>query len=466
MGGHVAAERFVQLDTGVRRVADEVADLSVDRYLKGVTYGKRASDVVSRTFADTGVSLKPYAPVDLELSIDGSETAVTWHRRSRLASLFLATTEPPLGETSEQYSVELRDGSDVLLSTDTVTEPRWVSGGMAEVGGLITPAWGMATIGGEIVAVRDDQLGSFTTPKYLARYDSAGAAIAQSPLLGYEIYQWCADGDELYAACATFNAGPPVTYLASTVKRVTRTSLGTIAATYTAGTPGDVQGIAHDGSNVWVSEFYSGNLRKLDETTLVSAATYALDAGMGAMQHLSGDLWIVATASAEVIQWDIGSTSETQRFSVLPQPFDILLDSGLAYVLSDLGLGVYDQADGSLVASHALSPPVNLPQRCMCKFDTTYIAVADVSTTPRTVALFDAATGAFVRRVTPDYTYLYAVAGEFGGALYLTAGEPGTSAATRAYELQAAGLAGHSVTVYQLSSTLGRGYPATLEIPA
>lgn len=465
MGTHAINERFTLLDAAVRRVADDVVDLDVSRYWKGVSVGRRAADVLSRRFTDTGVSLKPFAPVDLELTISDTETAVTWHRRSRMASLLLATAGTPLGEANESYSVELRDETATLISTDTVAEPRWASGGVTETGSVVAPVWGIATIGGEMVAVRDDQLGTYVTPKYLARYDSTGALVAQSPLLGYEIYQWCADGDALYAACATFNGGVPVTYLASTVKRLARTSIGTVAATYTAATAGDVQGIAHDGTDVWISEFYGGNLRKLDATTLASAATYALDVGITAMQHLSGDLWIVATASDEVIQWNIAGTSETQRFSVLPQPFDILLDSGLAYVLSSGGLGVYDQADGSLVASHTLHPPVNLAQRCMCKFGT-YIAVADATAFPQVVVLFDAATGALVRRLNHGHVFLEAVSGEFASKLYITTSSSETSAATGAYELQAQDLAGYSVTVYQLSATVGRGYPATLEIPA
>lgn len=465
MGTHAINERFTLLDAAVRRVADDVVDLDVSRYWKGVSVGRRAADVLARRFTDTGVSLKPFAPVDLELTISDTETAVTWHRRSRMASLLLATAGTPLGEASESYSVELRDETDTLISTDTVSEPRWASGGVLESGSVVAPVWGIATIGGEMVAVRDNQLGTYVTPKYLARYDGAGALVAQSPLLGYEIYQWCAAGDALYAACATFNGGVPVTYLASTVKRLARTSIGTVAATYTAATAGDVQGIAHDGTDVWVSEFYGGNLRKLDATTLASAAAYALDVGITAMQHLAGDLWIVATASDEVIQWDISGTSETQRFSVLPQPFDLLLASGLVYVLSSGGLGVYDQADGSLVASHELHPPVNLAQRCMCKFGS-YVAVADATAFPQVVALFDAATGAFVRRLNHGHVFLEAVSGEFASKLYITTSSSETSAATGAYELQAQDLAGYSVTVYQLSATVGRGYPATLEIPA
>lgn len=468
IAGHAASERFVALAAsgrGLRRVTLATGDIGVLRYYKAVTAGRALSTATAQTLACASVGQIPFAPVDLRASVLDSAVQVAWKRRTRYATRFTGAggISVPLGELSEAYTTELRDGSDALVGTETLTEPLWTSGGMIETGSVVAPVWGIATISSEMVAVRDDQLGTFTTPKYLARYDSTGALIAQSPLLGAEIHQWCADGDELYAACATFNTGGvPVTYLASTVKRLTRTSIGTVAATYTAATAGDIQGIAHDGSNVWVSEFYGGNLRKLDETTLVSAATYALDVGIAAMQYLSGDLWVVATASDEVIQWDISGTSETQRFSVLPGPFDLLLDSSLVYVLSSYGLGVYNQSDGSLVASHALVPAVNLAQRCMCKFGT-YIAVTDVTTYPQVVALFNAATGAFVRNVDPRHTFLYAVSGVFAGDLYLVTGSAEVSAATGAYELQPAGLSGYSLTVAQRGA-LGDGYTATIDL--
>ena len=147
MAGHVLGERFVQLDTSVRRGVDEAPDLDVTRYWKGVSYGKRASDVASVTFADTGISLKPFAPVDLEMTIDAGDDVLTWHRRSRMAGRFLATVPPALGETTEAYDVELRDGSDGLVSTDTVTEPRWVSPGGSLAGYSLTVYQLSSTLG-------------------------------------------------------------------------------------------------------------------------------------------------------------------------------------------------------------------------------------------------------------------------------------------------------------------------------
>jgi len=465
IGGHAAAERFVVLQTngGLRRVSDQLADIGILHYVKAVTLGKASALVTARSFTDTGVGLKPFAPVDLVKVDTASSTTVSWHRRSRLASRFMAPTQPPLGETAEAYDVELRDAGDVLLGTTRVTVPEWDTGGALESNGVVVPSWGIRVIGGELVAARDDQTGAYTTSKSLVRMAVAdGTFIDGSPVLGNEIYQWDNDGDELYAATATFSHTVPVFYTSSKIQRLTRTAIGSVAATYTAALNGDLWGVACDGTDVWASERTSGNLRRLDKTTLASLGTYAINAGITALLHLSGDLWIVSSDTDEVIQWNIASGTETQRFSVVAAPSDILIDSGLVYVIGTPGVGVYDQATGAQVITHALIPSYFLPQRCMCRFDT-YIAITDYTTSPPSLVLLDAATGDFVRRVSVGHFYLSAASGENGGKLLATVGDPGHSYDTRAYELQPAGLAGCSLTVYQVSAEVGRGYPATIQ---
>ncbi len=123
MAGHVASERVVFLQTtGLRHVDDTFADIGVPYYLKAVTHGQSVAAAPSQLFTDTGVSQMPFAPVDLRID---AAREVTWHRRSRLASRFLAVVDPPLGEVTELYDVELRDGADVLVESDTVTDPSY-----------------------------------------------------------------------------------------------------------------------------------------------------------------------------------------------------------------------------------------------------------------------------------------------------------------------------------------------------
>lgn len=460
--GHAAGERVWKVGTaGTLRVDRATAQIGVTYDYKAVTGGRSLSTATAQAFTDTAIGLKPFAPVDLRKDTsDPTRIRVTAKRRTRLAASFIGSVVP-LGEASESYDWELRDGSSVLISSSTTSVPEWSGATGIESGSsLVAPAWGMTGIGGEIVAVRDDVLGTYTTTKYLQRFASDGSSIALSPALGQEVYQWCHSGDQLFAATAEFNLGTPVTYKNSKIQRLDRTAIGSVAATYTAGTPGDLWGIAHDGTNVWASEYYSGNLRKLNATTLASVSTYAVNAGITALQYLSGDLWIASSMTDEVVQWDIGSTSETQRFSVVGGPGDIVLANGLVFVLGASGIGVYQQSDGSEVATYADVPPVVAPQRCMCLFGS-YVAIVLAS---GAVLVLDAATGLESRRFACGHTYLFHASGESGGELFLTVGGPGESARTVGYALAAANLAGHTLTVWQRSATVGRGYPASLAL--
>ena len=462
-GGHVAAERVVALgtSTGIRRVLDQQADIGVSKFWKPVSVGRTIASAIVKTFTDTGVSEKPFSPVDLRKSGDTSSVIVSWKRRTRYAPRFtgLAGINVPLGETSESYQVELRNASNVLVSTDIVGTPTWATSSASISGGLQAPAWGLATISGELVGIRDDVGGNLTTNKFLIRFDTAGLQVAQSPMVGQEVYQWTNAADELYVATAEFNQ-PSGSYKNGKVQRVTRTALGTIAATYTAATAGDPAGVAYDGTNVWMTERLGGNLRKLNATTLASIATYVITsgAGMGALYHDSGALWICSTGTSEIVKWDIATTAEVLRFSVVGSPFDLMTVGSLVFVLGSAGLGVYNKTTGALIGSvYANVAPSFLAQRELVLFGS-YVAVGGLFT----VSLFDSTTGAFVRSVNPLRPYFQYVSGAYGSTLYLTVGAPGVSWDTKGYVLSAPALTGYSLTVYQRGASGMLGYPATL----
>ena len=458
---HVAAETFVVLTaTGLRRVSMQQSEIGVEEWWKGVSNGRLLSTAIAQPFTDNGIGEKPFSPVDLRKSGSESDITVTWKRRTRMAPRFCGTggINVPLGETSESYTVELRDGGNALVSTETVNTASWSGGSSTIVGTLVAPAWGINTIGGELVAIRDDQLGAYTTAKSLIRFNTDGSQIAVSATLGQEVYQWANSGDELYVATADFNTGTPTTYNNSKIQRVTRTALGSVAASYPAAVPGDFQGVACDGSSVWVSERYSGVLRKLNATTLASLATYALNAGIAALVHDSGSLWIVSNDTNEVIEWDINTTTELQRFSVVSSPFDILISGSNVFVAGANEVGCYATADGTPVATASITPPQRSAQRSLHAFDSR-IAAAGIDS----ASLLNASTGVVERVVNPNSTYFFNVAGAYGTTLYVTTGAQSTSAQTVGYELTSSGLSGYSLTVYQIGAN-ATGYPATMDL--
>ena len=463
---HTASESFVMLTSaGARRVAMQQSEIGVAEYWKGVTAGRLLSSATGALFTDTGVGQKPFAPVDLRKSGDDSSVVVIWKRRTRLAPRFCGTggINVPLGETSESYDVELYDASDVLVASDTVTEAEWTVPSAETTGNLAVPVSELATISGELVGIQADATSYGSETLRFLRQTTAGAFVAESANLGNVVYQWTNDGDNLYACTADLYI-PPGSYANTKIKRYSRTALGSLAASYTSPTPGDLHGVACDGTDVWVTEFYSGNLRKLNKTTLASIATYALDTGLGRLKHYSGSLWITSDYTNEVIEWDIGTTSQLQRFSVVDYPTDLLLVGSLLFVRGGSQIGVYTAATGALVATvDATSTGLG---GGLFVFGDYVAAVAGTS-----VTLIDKLTGVEERTIDTQvtylgqaYVYLRNVAGVDGSTLYATLGAPGASNQTVAFELAAPALTGYSLVVYQNSENIGRGYPATLSL--
>ncbi len=240
--------------------------------------------------------------------------------------------------------------------------------------------------------------------------------------------------------------------------RYARTSLAAAAATYTAATAGDPAGVAHDGTDVWMTERYGDNLRKLDASTLASAATYALGDELGALVHDAGTLWICSPNTDEVIEWDIGTTSELSRISVAYRPTDLLVVGSYLWVLSAAALAVYNKGTGSLIATAAVTPLVTFAGKTLCEFDGD-VACIDVTDTPHVVTLLDAATGATLRSVATSDPYIKSVSA-IGTTLYITSETAAHVVSSAAYELVAPGLSGYILVVAQ-QGAIGDGY--TLE---
>lgn len=127
---HVVGERFVELsETAIRRINDTLADLYLQRAFKAVSSGQAIESAATQLFTDTGVSLKPWSPVDIEGSLDGSDNVIlVWKRRSRLQGRngrdFF---DPPLGEETESYEIDILSDDETTVkrtlgaSSETVT---------------------------------------------------------------------------------------------------------------------------------------------------------------------------------------------------------------------------------------------------------------------------------------------------------------------------------------------------------
>jgi hypothetical protein len=123
MGNHASGDAFCVIGTaGTLRITGTASDVGALRYFKAVRASGTlaATTAVEITTAEEG--LTPYAPVDVRASrASNGDITLTWNRRSRLASTFLSTTQPPLGETSEAYAVQIMASSAFAAVTRTIS---------------------------------------------------------------------------------------------------------------------------------------------------------------------------------------------------------------------------------------------------------------------------------------------------------------------------------------------------------
>ena len=114
-GSHVAGERFVVLDSNrIYRKLDDASDLNAPYLFKAVSDGGTLQGTAAASFTNTGRSLKPYSPVQIAGTRDGSNNlTVTWVRRDRLTAQML--WDVPLSEASESYEIGYYDSAGTTL---------------------------------------------------------------------------------------------------------------------------------------------------------------------------------------------------------------------------------------------------------------------------------------------------------------------------------------------------------------
>jgi hypothetical protein len=106
-------EIFVLLDSAMRHADYGSSDLEQEHAFKAVSLMTAIADATAVLFTDTGVGLRPYSPVDLDISGDtGGDLTLSWTGRFRLSS-----GAPGLGEEVEQYRVRIMNGASIIRET-------------------------------------------------------------------------------------------------------------------------------------------------------------------------------------------------------------------------------------------------------------------------------------------------------------------------------------------------------------
>jgi len=124
--GHASGARFVLLEeTGpIKRVERDIDTIGQEREYKAVTQGKSLLNASEQSFTYNGVNLEPYSPVHIRGSRDSSgDLTVEWIRRTRIGGEWRNRTGVSLSEETEEYEVDVMDGSTVVRTITGLTSP-------------------------------------------------------------------------------------------------------------------------------------------------------------------------------------------------------------------------------------------------------------------------------------------------------------------------------------------------------
>lgn len=122
VGSHTAGERFILLDGRLGRQIMANNILGLVRQYKPVTFGSTLTNSAEEDFTYSGVALKPYSPVQISGTRDGSDNlTIDWVRRTRLGGNWQDSIDVPLNETSEAYEIDIMDGSDVVRTISGIS---------------------------------------------------------------------------------------------------------------------------------------------------------------------------------------------------------------------------------------------------------------------------------------------------------------------------------------------------------
>ncbi len=125
VGLHKSGDQFVALDAALRRIKDEFSDLNIERKFRAVSVGNTFESANDTRFTDTGVSLKPLAPVYIRGEADADDNRVIrFYDRSRYDGLAGrdGTESPPGDENPLRWEMDVYDGASVVRTLSASSE--------------------------------------------------------------------------------------------------------------------------------------------------------------------------------------------------------------------------------------------------------------------------------------------------------------------------------------------------------
>lgn len=122
-----AGSLVVVLDSAVRQISlpQSARGLARNYRIGDASRGYDSPGILARSEAFDGIGLRPYSVCHLRKSgSSGSDVGLSWIRRTRIDGDSWQSIEVPLGEESERYRVQIKNGAALLREVNT-TEPAW-----------------------------------------------------------------------------------------------------------------------------------------------------------------------------------------------------------------------------------------------------------------------------------------------------------------------------------------------------
>jgi hypothetical protein len=482
MSTHTAGERAVLLQpAGLRRVQTPTTKIGVALDFKAVTTNSQAAGIVPTSFANTSIGLRPFAPVDARFSTADGTPTVSWVRRTRKESSFTGPSgsSVPLGEDTEAYEVDiLTDSPLTVVATVATTTPL----------AALSTAAALTTLARQVYYTKRRSDGTFiaayessvNTAWNLVRFDSSGAAVETSPVLGSSMWDVQLDtaGDVVYAQAYELDSFGAI--VRSKLYRFAATNLTAPTATYDLSfSSGDFKYLWWDGSAVWSLGYRDNKLRKHGATSLAVTQTITITppTGTGAFygQDLTGgpggDLLVTMMGGASFTRQVVrispaGSPSEPWRTTFTGNgPYGrgatFAVGSPIAthYVVGlSGGFLIVDADDGSIILNQAGDQQGLFG----IALSASEFAVLKSSADNNVAEVRSALDGSLVRQfVVPTSHDIVAAEPVEGTFLAHTL----FASASTEYA-QGTSPVGGVVRIYQMSATYGRGLPLEAVVPA
>jgi hypothetical protein len=123
VGGSLIADTFVLLSgPGVGRLPLQHSQIGASFIYRAITVNASDATGVNQTFAGAGEALKPFSPVDLAGTRDGSDNlTLTWTRRGRFGDTLHGGADVPLSEETEAYEIDIMDLTSVVRTLTSST---------------------------------------------------------------------------------------------------------------------------------------------------------------------------------------------------------------------------------------------------------------------------------------------------------------------------------------------------------